>query len=526
MADETDQLDPSGDTDKDAISLKPYFDTLRRYRIIIYGSVQAVSALFVIGLLAMLLLFPAERVAALPFRLLFEGAAQNQYPNRTPFSPAEIVGAPVVLEVYQTNDLAQYGKYEGFKDALFIQQSNPKLDLLNYEYQSRLADTRLSAVDRARIEAEFSQKREALNDPAFALSLRRSERFKAVPDELAQKVLGDVLATWARQAERMGAMKYELPVLSSVVLSKESLENEDYLVAADQVRAKAVRIINTLAELEEIPGALTTRTAKDNVSLPEIRANIEDALRFELEPLLGIIRSEGITKNARLLALYASTQVFQRQLEKQAAEGRARAVQTSLADYMALRGSRAGTAGSGQPGSQRSSGFDAPALIPQFGESFLDRLMEVSGPNQKSEMEYRQKLTDQVIQENTEVTLLEKELAYYQDLVKSVQGIGSRPAGSTELINMVKTRSQAAFTAIAKGADQLVDLYNELSAKNLNPVARLYSTTGPFTRYTLTSVSFRTLVFAYLLILLVTLAVVPVACLMHDSMKRRSATAR
>jgi hypothetical protein len=519
MTDTANQLDPSADVNTDTISLKPYFDALRRYRRVIYGAAQALSVLFVIGLLAMFVMFPAERVATLPFRLLFEGAAQNQYPNKTPFSPTEIVGAPIVTAVYNTNGLGEYGEYGGFKEALFVQQSNPTLDLLNYEYQARLSDTRLSAVDRARIEAEFSQKRQALNDPAFVLSLRRSDRFKAVPDELAQKILSDVLAVWARQAERMGAMRYELPILSSVVLSKESLESEDYLVAADQLRAKAVRIIDTVAELEKVPGALTTRTAKDGVSLPEIRANIEDALRFELEPLLGIIRSEGITKNARLLSLYASTQVFQRQLEKQAAEGRARAVQSSLADYMSQRGARPSLDQSpAATGAQRQPGVDM-----QFGESFLDRLVEISGPNQKADMEYRQKLTDQVIRENTQVTLLEKELAYYQDLVKSVQGIGSRPAGSPELIKMVRDRSQTAFTAIAKGADQLVDLYNELSSKNLNPAARLYATTGPFTRHTQTSLSFRSLTYTYLLLLMLTVLLVSAACLIHDALKRRAA---
>src|SRR6185503_2800816 len=440
------------------------------------------------AVLAAALFFPSEHIASLQFRLLFEGASDNRYPNKTPFSVSEIVGAPVVTEVVSSGELAKYGTYEDFKDSLFIQRSNPRMDLLVQEYQSRLSDPRMSAVDRARTEAEFIQKREAIKDPVFSLTLRWQERFKTLPDALAEKVLSDTLSTWAVQAERMGATKYELPILSSSVLSKESLEHEDYLVAADLLRSKAVRIIDTIGELEKIPGALTLRTVTDGVSLPEIRANIEDALRFELEPLLGIIRSEGVTKNARLLTLYASTQVFQRQLEKQAAEGRARAVQNSLADYMALRGSR--VAADSKNGSARPQGFETPALIPQFGESFLDRLVEMSGTTQKSEMEYRQKLTDQVIKENTQVTLLDKELAYYQDLVKSVQGIGSRSTGTPELIALVKTRSQAAFAAIAKGADQLVNLYKELSTKNLNPVARLYTITGPFSSQTQLSISF------------------------------------
>jgi hypothetical protein len=512
----------SADYDNGAISLRPYLDTLRRYQPIIVGAIVGASLLFVVGLFALLLVFPAERVATLPFRLLFEGAARNQYPNKTPFNPTEIVGVSVVTEAFKANDLQQYGTYESFKDALFIQSSNPKLDSLNAEYQARLADSRLTPAERNRIEAEYSLKRDTLADPSFVLSLRRSDRFKVLPDELAQKVLTSVLAGWAGQAERMGAMKYELPILSSGVLSKDSLDKEDYLVAADQLRAKAVRIIDTVAELEKLPGALTARTSKDKVSLPEIRANIEDALRFDLEPLLGIIRSEGITKNARLLSLYASAQVFQCQLERQAAEGRARAVQNSLADYMSLRGSRAGVEQKQGNGSTRQPGFDTPALIPQFSDTFLDRLVEISATTQRDEMEYRQKLTDLVIKENTKVTLLDKELAYYQDLAKSVQGIGSRPAGTPELIDLVKSRSQAAFSAIAKGADQLVDLYNELSANNLNAAAGLYAITGPFTRHTETSVSFRSLAYSYLLLFLTVAIVVPAGCLMYDAMKRRA----
>ena len=513
-----------GEYQDDEISLRQYLDTVWNYRRIIGAAALTMSVLFVVGVVGAALFYPSERVASLGFRLLFDGAAENKYPNKTPFSPTEIVGAPVITEVFRTNDLQQYGTYENFKDALFIQQSNPKLDLLSFEYQTKLSDTKLTTVDRARLEEEFNKKRSALTDPSFSLSLRRNERFKVLPNDLAQKVLNDTLATWAVQAERMGAMKYQLPILSSMVLSKETLNTEDYLVAIDLLRVKANRIINTIAEFEKVPGALTIRTAKDKASLPEVRATIEDAVRFELEPLLGIIRSEGITKNARLLTLYASTQVFQLRLEKQAAEGRSRAVRNSLAEYMSQRGSRsASDPKAGGPGGARQQGLDTPALIPQFGESFLDRLVEMSAQTQTSEVQYRQKLTDQVIKEDTLVALLEKELVYYEDLVKVVQGIGNRQTGSPDLVTLVKARSQMAFGVISKSADQLVDLYKELSAQNLNPVARLYAITGPFSQHTQSALSFKSVALAYLLVLMLTLIVVPAGCLVHNAMKERKA---
>ncbi|MDO8835363.1 MAG: hypothetical protein Q7V01_07185 [Vicinamibacterales bacterium] len=511
------------DYQDDEISLRPYMETLWKYRKVILAALAAAAVVFFVGVIGLSILYPTERVATVKFRLLFDGAAQNEYPNKAPFSPTEIVGAPVVTEVYKTNNLEQYGPYERFKDALFIQQSNPQLDLLAYEYQAKLADTKLTPVDRARIEEEFNRKRDALIDPVFSLTLRRSERFRSLPRDLAEKVLGDTLAGWALQAERMGAMKYQVPVLSSIILPKETFEKEDYLVAADMLRAKAVRIIGTINELEEIPGALTIRTSKDKISLPEIRANIEDALRFELEPLLGIIRSEGVTRNARLLSMYASNQLFQLRLEKDTAEGRARAVRESLQEYMSQRVSRGGTDSRLGGSATRQPGLDTPALIPQFGESFLDRLVEMSAQTQTSEVAYRQRLTDQVIEETTKVAELEKELAYYEDLAKSISGIGGRPSGSPELVALIKARSQAAFAVVAKATDQISDLYAELSRQNLNPVARLYAITGPFTQHTSQSLAFRSVLLSFVLVMMLTLIVVPAGCLIHNAVRKKAA---
>lgn len=510
--------------DDDEISLRPYFESLWRHRQVLWAALGLAAGLFLLGTVGLWFWTPSERVASIQFRLLFDGAAQNQYPNAQPFSPAEIVGAPVVTEVYAENDLQRFGTYEAFKESLFIQQSNPALDLLALEYQSKLSDTKLTPVDRARIEDEFKKKREALLDPVFSLTLRRSERLTTLPRDLAQKVLTDTLDVWAQQADqRKGALRYHVPVFSSNVLSKQSLDSEDYFIAADLLRSKSLRIIETIARLEEIPGALTIRTAKDDVSLPEIRAAIEDAVRFDLEPLMGIIRSEGITRNARLLSLYASNQLFQLRLDRQSAQGRAQVLQDSLRDYMSQRVSRSGSVPapgtSGAPARQGGS-FETPALIPQFGESFLDRLVEMSAQTQTSDVLYRQKLTDQIIEEGTRIAQIDKELAYYADLVQAVRGINGR-AGSPDLVALIKKRSQTAFAAIARATDQLAELYGELSKQNLVPEARLYAVTGPFAMHTTSALSIRSVTLAFVLVMMLTLIVVPAGILVYDATRKR-----
>ena len=111
---------------------------------------------------------------------------------------------------------------------------------------------------------------------------------------------------------------------------------------------------------------------------------------------------------------------------------------------------------------------------------------------------------------------LEKELAYYEDLLASVNS-SARPKGTSELVPVIKARGQAAFLAIAKATDQLADLYTELSAQNLNPVARLYAVTEPFTERTQQSLGWKSTAIAFVLMMLVTLIVVPAGCLIHSA---------
>jgi hypothetical protein len=506
------------------VSLRVYFETLWRYRIVIVAAVVLASALFAIGVLAYWLRSPDEKVAAIQFRLMFEGAAQNQYPNGIPFSPTDIVSAPVVAEVFEANDLKRFAPYEYFKRVLYVQQASPALFNLASEYQAKLSDIKITPVERARLEEEFENKRRALVDPTFSLSLRRSERFTGLPNGLAQKVLNDVLETWAKQADiRKGALRYQVPILSSKSLSRDNISNDDYLVTADLLRARAVRIVRSIDELQRLPGALTMRTTPDGMSLPEIRANLEDSIRFDIEPLLGIIRTQGVTKNALQLSLYASNAAFQIRLDKEEIEGRARALQAGLREYMSQPGIRAEAPTRGDAnGGARSGGVEMPAVVPQLSESFLDRLEQIWVRTSKDEIEYRRSLTNQLIEEGRRATTFDRDLAYYEDLAGAVKGIGSRSTGSPELVKLIEERTQKAFELISKATDDLSRFYQQLSAQNLGPASSLYVITSPFSQHTEESLSLRSVELLYALVLLVTLLVVPAGCLIYDAARKRT----
>lgn len=368
--------------------------------------------MFVTAATSYWLMAPTERIGSLEFRLMFDGAAQGRYQNNTPFSPTEIVATPVVTAVFNANDLQRFGDYQSFKNTLFIQQSNAELQSLSAEYQAKLEDSRLTSVDRSRLESKFAAKRGSIVDPNLSLSFRRTERFTRLPQALAQKLLTEMVNGWAEYAAvRKGALRYEVGILSTKILSRESLKTEDYLVSANLLRSQATRIINTIERIQLLPGATNFRTAEESESLAEIRAGLEDTVRFELEPVMGIIQSEGITKDARLLALYLSSMMFQIRLEREETNARALALQRALGDYVAQAAGRPRFEGSdSQTAASRANEKESSGFAPQLSESFLARLEGMSVLARDGELAYRRKLTDQIIDETRRLATLDRQV--------------------------------------------------------------------------------------------------------------------
>jgi hypothetical protein len=515
-----------GDVDEadrpdDVISLKPYFETLWSYRRVIAVGVLGAATFYLVVVLLVFLTSPTERLSSVPFRLLFDGAEKGEYPNGTQFSASEIVAGPVLTEVFKINDLQRFGKYDDFKDTLFVLQSNLDLDLLGYEFQGRLADTRLTPVDRSRIEEEFRRKREALVDPVYSLNIRRHERLSTMPSDLVNKVLLDVLAVWAKQAdERKGATKYNVDVLSPGILQRQMLDQEDYLVAIDIMRAKTARVLSTLDEMDKLPGAKAIRVGEDRVTVAEVRAGLEDVVRFKLEPLLGLIRSEGITKNSRALSVYATNQLFQLRQEQLQAAARVSALQASVREFSTQRGLSGGDAGTGASGPTGSPGG---TITPQLDQTFLDRLMNLSIA--KDEFEYRRKITDRIIDESEVVAARAREAAYYEDLAKELRASSGRTVGSPEAVALIKTRSAQAFEEIVRGIEKTALIYKDLSALNLNPSSTVFAITGPFTQQTVRPVALRTVGLYLVLVLMLAITVVPIGCLIHHALRVRRTAA-
>ena len=511
----------------DEISLVDIFKTFWRCRVMIIGSLAAVMLLFAIGVALLFTALPSQRVATLPFMIQFDGAAKGEYPNGMKFSTADIITSPILNQVYQANQLKKILPFADFKNAIFISQTNKELEMLDEAYKAKLADRKLSAVDRQRIEAEYRQKRKSLHNQQYTLNFSLKEGMVSMPEKQISKVMADILATWAVEADqRKGAFKYRIPVYSRNIIQKGMLESEDYIVSIDILRAKIKKILQNIETINELPGARVTRVGQEHISLAEINSNLQDTLQFKLEPLVGLIRSTGLSKNPDLAVLYLENQLFKLNLDRKETNERVKILSNSLKSYMekkmvagAMTMPNLGAAGNSS--NSKTGGMNIPTYIPQFGDSFLDRLVEMT--TQGNDIKYRQDTTDRIVEEGMKVAAIEKQTSYYKSLIESMRSLAkNKTAGNLgKVIELIKSSFAGIETDIQLSLDRINEIYQELSKHNLNPQSMLYTATDPVLVTKQQAVSYRKLGMAGILLLLLTFMIASLFCLIRCQFKEK-----
>ncbi len=459
-------------------ALKPYGRTI----LILICLSALVALLYGIALWAVV--YPTQKTATLRFQLTFDGADDLKYPNGTRFSVEDMLSAPVLRRVYDANDLKKYSTFEAFRSSLFVTSVNLQRERLELEYKARLSDSKLMAMERNRLEREFSDKAAALKSSSYSIILVRNERLKEMNRVLVDKVLRGVLNEWAEDAAKVrGALRYNLPVFSKALIQKDILKSEDYLVGVDMLRTKISRVIGSIDQLMKIPGIQVIRLPESGVSLPEIRIRLEDLVSSRVAPLVGLIRAKGVTKDADLTILYIQNRLFEVRLDDTAALEREKKVKSGFEVYLGSERKAAGAAaakgaqGDSSAGSNRDLG--AAAVIPQFGETFLDRIMQLG--NRSSDVVFRQDLTERIIAAGFLQVDYGKETAYYKDLEEAFKGSAKRTsddAARTATVQEVERRFAQAIEEAERNVDAIQALYELISARNLRPQSLLYSVQG------------------------------------------------
>ena len=499
------------------VSISHFTHVIRGYSTVILLSLTAVALAYLILALAIYLKGPVEQITSQPFRLDFDGAGEGQYPNKTKFNIADIINGSILTRVWQDNQLGNYIAFGDFSRSVFVLESNPQYDVIASEYQAKLADTRLSPVDRERLQSEFELKAKSIAKNEYAINLDRRTQIRSIPEPLARKVLLDVLTGWADFAvNQQHVIAYQVSVLSPEVLNPSAIEQNDLIAAIEVLRSKTNRVISNVQAIEDLPGARLARTPQDHLSLEEVRIRLDEIMRFRLEPLLAtVLHSSGTTSDRAMTIHFLESQLAYDQRQLEASQAYGDSIRDSLAVYEQPAATESPASSAAVKTSEQTKGGES--VVPQLNDTFLDRLVAMSG--RAADAKYRQDLVDDYRKAIADTIPLKQAVAYDTAVLEELH----KPSSSGS-VNAATVRAEVDQTRTEVG--QLITKMDELFqivSRNMTPSTQLFTLTGPPTTRALRSMSAQRLALYGLLVLLIAVPVIVVFCLLHNRVHEEEA---
>ncbi|HLJ73782.1 MAG TPA: hypothetical protein VKU62_04310, partial [Thermoanaerobaculia bacterium] len=500
------------------ISISHFTHVVRSYRMVILLALAAVALTYTIVALAMYIASPAEQITSLAFRLDFEGAERGEYPNKTKFNIAEIIGGPILTRVWQDDHVGNYIGFGEFSRSVFVLESNRQYEQLAAEYQAKLADPKLSAVDRERVQNEFSLKAQSIAKNEYSINLDRRAGNRTIPDPLARKILFDILNNWATFAvNEQHVITYQISVLSPEILTPSGIEQNDLVASIEVLRQKVKRIMTNIDALENLPGAKLVKTGKDNMSLEEVKLRLDEIVRFRLEPLLArVLHSPNLISDRATTTLFLENQLAYDQRQLDSTKGQADAARDAIAVYEQPNTAQPPAMTTGKTADQPRT---SEGVAPQLTDTFLDRLITLSG--RSADVQYRQKLVDEYRGATEEMIPLQQAVAYDNQLLEEFR----KPSATSNSLTAasVSTEVEQTRSEVAQLINKTNALFIAIS-NNMTPSTQLFTITGPSATRTIRAASAQRLGLYGVLVLLVTLPVVLIFCLLHNRVREEEAT--
>jgi hypothetical protein len=500
------------------ISVRHFVRTLQAYRLAIVVSLIATAIAYVLVALIVFLATPSQRVTSQPFRLDFEGASNGKFPNGLRFSTADIISPAILLQVYRRNDMQRYATFADFSRSLFILESNAAYETLALDYQARLADPKLSPLDRERLQREYEQKRDAITKNEYSLSFVRFERVQTIPEPIVRKVIADIINSWSDYAMKdQDVLAYRVAVLSPEILIPSDIERSDPIIGTHKLRARTVRLLDNVSVLQRLPGAELARASSNRMSLEEVRLRMQEIQRYRIEPLMSSIRAGGVRTPAT--NRFLQDQLDYDQLQLQAARKRADSLRETLSVYEEstpvpppLRSS------SPSPQANERETRGGETVMPQLSDTFIDRLGDLV--RKSADAQYRQQIANDYRKATEAVIPLEQAVAYELKLlgdIKNSSESGPRVDPASISVELESSRSE-----LAALVSRMNEIYREIS-RNVYSTSQLVTFTAPASTRVTRSVDAIRLTLWGIAVMLIALPVIVVACLLHNRVQEEEA---
>lgn len=180
----------------------------------------------------------------------FEGRKDNQYPNGTPFSLADITTPAILSEVYQADQVAQYGlSFAEFQSAITVSPYTPDRALIIDRYSQ--IDTRKATLAEIN-EAQDGLQRELSTASARYAAIRFNDKGAAVPTSKVAEILIHIARVWERVAiETRGVLQVDIRTVPPQVFADSGITGLEQLNALKQVGENIASLKNFVRLISE-----------------------------------------------------------------------------------------------------------------------------------------------------------------------------------------------------------------------------------------------------------------------------------
>jgi hypothetical protein len=340
--------------------------------------------LTIVILFALRTILPPTRTFISQFHFTFPAAESGRYPNDTPFSINEILDPAILDAVYEQLELDRYGvERNEFYGAFSIRPFLLTESEIAERYRQQLADRRLSFVERERLEQQLKNLLAQASRGAAELSFLPPRR-PVIPVPVGRAIVHKVPLVWSRLAiEKKGVLRIPGFTASVSVIARDAIDQQPLPLAIVGLIEASERLDERLTELLKTPGVLTERDPVAGKSIRDIERDLRDLHLFHINPLRAKLVNYRFDDGVSMLQQITERHINELETRVISFSEQAESVGNSIMGYV-----QATAALRGRPVDRRaldSGVVSGGAAIPQVGESFIDRIIELTRQDREGE---------------------------------------------------------------------------------------------------------------------------------------------
>lgn len=401
------------------------------------------------------------------FNLTFDGIANGEFPDGSPFLISDVISSTVLSRVYQENGLDSTElTLDELRRAINIEPYAPDHFLIVERYRNRMNSSNLSAAEASELQQQMQSDLRTASASGILITLQLPDG--TVTTDQAREILRDIPSAWAERAiSEKGVLELNLPIYSERIFDEERFESLDYLVGIELLLDNIELIHENITALKEEPNSTNVTDPETGYNLEDLEKAIADVAEYDLRQLVDPVKELGLARDPEFVRLFYNSRMQELELQQRLWHQRAEVTRMVLSAYR----NEGSNTGRGSTGSSPQA-----SLAPQLGDAFLDRLLEVS--RQGDDLAYRQELTQQVLEYENEALDVQNEMAEIELTLESLDRAEQNDEDIQRYVDRVQNRLPKVLETLRDYTRVVGRIHEQLGREAVGTVSELVRPIG------------------------------------------------